>query len=194
MSVLVAYKNEEDPIKNEGARVVTTLFVDFSYAQGQLTPKTVMETCRNSNPSKLLWLTLLPARMKKIHWKIKVLEWSQRFSHYKSMGIFPTNKGQLTHKSFAGYCPILNPSEILWLSLLPARMKKIQSKMKALEWSQHYSLIFTHSRAANSEVSDGILRKFKPIQAFMADLVTCRNEEDPLENEGTRVVTTFLQL
>ena len=64
--------------------------------------------------------------------------------------------------------------------------------MKVLEWSQHYSLIFTRSRAANSEVSDGILPKFKPNQAFMADLVTCKNKEDPLENEGTRVVTTFL--
>ena len=29
-------------VKNEGARVVTTLFIDFSDAQGHLTPKTVM--------------------------------------------------------------------------------------------------------------------------------------------------------
>ena len=36
MSVLVACKNEEDPIKNEGARVVTALFIDFSHAEGQL--------------------------------------------------------------------------------------------------------------------------------------------------------------
>ena len=43
--VLVACKNEEDPIKNEGARVVTTLFIDFSGAQGQLTPKSEMEYC-----------------------------------------------------------------------------------------------------------------------------------------------------
>ena len=53
MGLLVACKNEEDPIKNEGARVVTTLFIDFSYAQGQLTPKSVMESCRNSNSSEL---------------------------------------------------------------------------------------------------------------------------------------------
>ena len=46
MSFLVACKNEEDPMKNEGARVVTTLFIDFSDAQGQLTPKSVMESCR----------------------------------------------------------------------------------------------------------------------------------------------------
>ena len=90
MGVLVACKNE-DPIKNEGARVVTTLFGDFSHAQGQLTPKSVMESCRNSNPSRLLWLTLLPAGMK-IHWKMKVLEWSQRFSHCKSIGRAKTSE------------------------------------------------------------------------------------------------------
>ena len=53
MGFLVACKNEEDPIKNEGARVVTTLFINFSDAQGQLTPKSAMESCRNSNSSKL---------------------------------------------------------------------------------------------------------------------------------------------
>ena len=37
MGLLVACKNEEDPINNEGARVVTTLFINFSDAQGQLT-------------------------------------------------------------------------------------------------------------------------------------------------------------
>ena len=124
--------------------MVTTLFIDISHAQGQLTPESVMGSCRNSNPSKHLWLTLLPARMKKIHWKMKVLEWSQRFSHYKSMGIFPNAQGQLTHKSLVRYCPIWNPSEILWVSLLPAKIKKNQPKMKELEWSQgfpHYNHI-----------------------------------------------------
>ena len=53
MAFLVACKNEEDPIKNEGARVVTTLLINFSDDQGQLTPKSVMESCRNSNSSKL---------------------------------------------------------------------------------------------------------------------------------------------
>ena len=62
MGFLVACKNEEDPIKNEGAGVVTTLFINFSDAQGQLTTKSVMESCHNSNPSKLLWLTLFPAK------------------------------------------------------------------------------------------------------------------------------------
>ena len=96
MGALVACKNEEDPIKNEGARAITTLFIDFSDAQGQLTPKSVKEFCRNSNSSQLLWFVLLPARMK-IHHKMKALEWSQHFSHNKLMGIFPDAQGQLTH-------------------------------------------------------------------------------------------------
>ena len=44
MDGLVACKIEEDPIKNEGARVVTTLFIDFSDAQWQLTQMSVMES------------------------------------------------------------------------------------------------------------------------------------------------------
>ena len=49
MGLLVACQNEEDPIKKEGARVVTTLFINFFDAQGQLTRKSVMKSCRNSN-------------------------------------------------------------------------------------------------------------------------------------------------
>ena len=64
MLVLVTCKNEEDPIKNEGTRVLTSLYIDFSDAQGQLTPQSGVESWQNSNSSKLLWLSLLPARMK----------------------------------------------------------------------------------------------------------------------------------
>ena len=53
MGYFVACKNEKDPIKNEGARVVTTLFINYSDAQGQLTLQSAMESSRNSNSSKL---------------------------------------------------------------------------------------------------------------------------------------------
>ena len=53
-SGLVACKYEEDPIKNEGARVLTRFYVVFLDAQGQLTPKSALKFCRNSNSSKLL--------------------------------------------------------------------------------------------------------------------------------------------
>ena len=54
-----------------------------------------------------------------------------------------------------------------------------------------YVVFFRHSRAANSEVSRGILPKFELIQAFIVVLVTCNNEEDPIKNEGARVLTRF---
>ena len=37
MDCLVTCKYEEDPIKNEGARVDTTLYSNFSDVQGQIT-------------------------------------------------------------------------------------------------------------------------------------------------------------
>ena len=78
-------------------------------------------------------------RMRMIKSKMKELEFSQDFSHYKSMGIFPDAQGQLTPQSFVRSGRISNLSEMLWMFSLPASMKKIQSKMKALEWSQHFS-------------------------------------------------------
>ena len=53
---------------------------------------------------------------------------------------------------------------------------------------------FRRSRAANSEVSGGILPKFELIQAFIVVLVTCKNEKDPIKNEGARVLTRFSPL
>ena len=52
--VLATCKNEEVPIKNEGARVFTTLNIDFSDAQGQLTPQSVVGFGQISNSSILL--------------------------------------------------------------------------------------------------------------------------------------------
>ena len=37
IAVLATCKNEDGPIKNEGTRVLTILYLDFSDAQGQLT-------------------------------------------------------------------------------------------------------------------------------------------------------------
>ena len=47
------------------------------------------------------------------------------------------------------------------------------------------------SRVNNSEVSGRILPKFELIQAFIVVLITCKNEEDPIKNEGARVLTSF---
>ena len=99
-----------------------------------------MESSRNSNSCELLLLVLLSARIKKIHPKMKVLEWSQDLSHYKSLGIFQDAQGQLTH--------------------VPRR----------------------------------ILPNFEFIPDFMVVLVTCKNKEEQIKNEGARVVTRFVPL
>ena len=57
-----------------------------------------------------------------------------------------------------------------------------------------YDVFFRRSRATNSEVSSGILPKLELIQAFIVILVTCKNEEDPIKNEGARVLTRFSPL
>ena len=139
MYVLVTCKYEEDPIKNEGARVVTTLYSNFSDAQGQITLVLVSVSGRNLNSSKLSCMPSLPAKMRMIDSKMKEQECSQDFSHYKSMGIFPDPQGQLTAQSLVRSGRISNSSEMLWMFSLPASMKKVRSKMKALEWSQHFS-------------------------------------------------------
>ena len=99
MVVLLTCKNKEDTIKNEGARVITTLYIDFSDAQVQITLESVVVSSRNWNSYKLSCMSSLPTRMKMIHTKMKELECSQDFSHYKSMGIFPDAQGQLTLQS-----------------------------------------------------------------------------------------------
>ena len=57
MVVFLTCKNEEDQIKNEGARVLTRLYLDFLDAQGQVTPQSEVESSQNSNSSKLLWFS-----------------------------------------------------------------------------------------------------------------------------------------
>ena len=141
MVVLLTCKNEEDLIKNRGARVFT-LYINFSDAQGQITLVLVVVSGRNLNSSKLSCMSSLPARMRLIKSKMKELECSQDFSHYKSMGIFPDAQGQLTPQSLVRSGRISNSSEMLWMSSLPASVKKIRSKIEALECSQHYTSIF----------------------------------------------------
>ena len=78
-------KNEENPSKNEGTRVVTTFFHYMSLrifpdTQGQLTHKSLVRSCRISNPLEILWLSSLNARIKKNQSKMKELRVVTRFS------------------------------------------------------------------------------------------------------------------
>ena len=57
----------------------------------------VLDTCKNEE----------------VQLKMKALECSQDFSHYKSMGIFPDAQGQLTQQSLVRSGRISNSSEML---------------------------------------------------------------------------------
>ena len=83
---------------------------------------------RNLNSSKLSCMSSLPARMGMIDSRMKEIECSQDFSHYKSMGIFPDAQGQLTPQSLVRSGRIWNSSEMLWMFSLPASMKKIKNE------------------------------------------------------------------
>ena len=63
MDALITCQYEEDPIKNRGARVFTTLYIIFSDAQGQITLELVVVSGQKLNSSKLSCISSLPARM-----------------------------------------------------------------------------------------------------------------------------------
>ena len=65
------------------------------------------------------------------------------------------------------------------------RFKDIEQKL------MNKNSILTSIKGSNSVAN---LPKFELIQAFMHVLDTCKNEEDPIKNEGARVFTRFLPL
>ena len=60
----------------------------FADVQGQLTLQSVVQAGRNSNSSKLLCMSSLPASMKRFGWKTGEKKWRHRFLHCNPMGAF----------------------------------------------------------------------------------------------------------
>ena len=61
--------------------------------------------------------------------------------------------------------------------------------MNLLEWSQQIS--HCKSKQIFYDAQGKLTPQSKLIQAFMVVLVSWKNEEDPIKNEGPRVVTTL---
>ena len=110
------------------------------------------------------------------------------------MGIFPDAQGQLTLQSTIRSCKKFQTRPRLMVVLLSCKMKKIRSKIEALECSQHYTSIIRRARADNSGVGGGIWPKFELIKAFMHVPLNCKNEVDQIKNQEARVFTRFLPL
>ena len=81
---------------------------------------------------------------------MKALECSQDFSHYKYMGIFQNAQGQLTLQSMVASGQI----SILWLSSLPAKMKKIRPTSSTKGNDAHVRVIIQSEKNGNINFSD----------------------------------------
>ena len=93
MPVLVTSNFDDDSIKNERASMETAFshymsMGNFLDTQGQLTPKSVVRSGRNSNSSEILCMSSLSASIKRIGSKPTQKRWRHRFPNYKSMGAF----------------------------------------------------------------------------------------------------------
>ena len=95
-------------------------------------------------------MVLFLARMKKIQSKMKALECSQHFSHCKSIKNQKLS-GSLLRSAWS------DQSRVYGCPFLPARMKKIRSKMKALECSQHYTMYIDFSDAQGQITSESVV-------------------------------------
>ena len=101
MPVLVISNFDDDSIKNEQASMETSFshckfMGNFLDAQGQLSPKSRVRTGQNSNSSKILCMSSLPASIKRIGLKATKKRWRHHFPHYRSMGVFCCHE----HQSF----------------------------------------------------------------------------------------------
>ena len=63
--------------------------------------------------------------------------------------------------------------------------------MKALSCPQHF---LRYSRAGNSEVDGQTRPEFNFVQDFMPILVICKYDDDPFQNKGAIMSTTFSPL
>ena len=78
-------------------------------AQGQLTPKSVVRSSRNSNSFEIVCMSSLPASNKRIGSKATEKRWRHHFPLYKSMGAFCCHGHQsfdpICHKTFCSLSP-----------------------------------------------------------------------------------------
>ena len=78
--------------------------------------------------------------------------------------------------------------------LVTCKNKEDPIKNEGVKVVRTLSIILQDAHGANSIISDGILTKFKLIQAFIVVHLISKYEEDPFKVESTRAVTTFLPL
>ena len=73
--------------------MLTTVYIDFSDAQGQITPGLWWYLAKIRTHNKLARISSYPARMRMIQANMKEVEWSQHFLIVIVLGIFEVLKG-----------------------------------------------------------------------------------------------------
>ena len=102
-----------------------------------------MVSGQNLNLSKPSCIFFLPVEMKMIPSKMKALEWSQHFSHYKCMGIFPDTRGQLNPQSLVQSGQISNSFEMLRMPLFTCKNKEDPIKNVRVRVVTRFSPVIT---------------------------------------------------
>ena len=88
--------DQKKPTKREDTdSLIISLWIFFSDAQGQLTMQSVVGSGQNSKSFKLLCMSSLPARMKRIGLKTAEKTWLLPCPHYNPMGAICC-RGQLS--------------------------------------------------------------------------------------------------
>ena len=152
MYVIITCKYEKNQIKNSREKVETSFFTLQAYGDffrlknnrekvetpffpslPYLLPwKPVVGSGRISNSFKLSCMLSLPASMKRIRSRTAEKKLRHHFPII-SLWDFLEVQWQLTPQSLVRSGRISNSSEMIWMFSLPASMKKIRLKMKALE-------------------------------------------------------------
>ena len=154
---------------------------------------------------------MLPARRRKIHSKMKVLEWSQKISHCKSMHclfdlilFLPSTIFQLNRDRSSWVEPVLSWDKCVSLkdpyTVMPVRLDlrplSLESSTLPLSHCAPISLCRFFMTRNGSEFHSLrlVLLKFQTYSSFIVDLVTCKNEEDAIKMKALEWSQHYLSI
>ena len=182
MIVLLTCKNEEVSIKNEGARVATRLYLDFSLSKAD-----------NSLVSDRIWLNfelvqafmivLLTCKNEEVSIKNEGARVATRL--YLDFSLSKADNSLVSDRIWLNFELV----QAFMIVLLTCKNEEVSNKNEGARVATRLYLDFSLSKADNSLVSDRIWLNFELVQAFMIVLLTCKNEEVSIKNEGARVAT-----
>ena len=145
----------------------------------------MVQSGRNSNSSKILCMSSLPASIKRIGSKTTKKRWRHHFPNYKSMGAFCCHGNQFWSILPQNLMqPFPHPNDAthkIWSGLANWLQRYSSSKV----WN------FLHSRASNSKMSGLIWPKIELDRAVMPFLVTSNFDDDSIKNERASMETPF---